>query len=152
VPGEIGQVAGEGMTAFGGQVAELVISGKPQEASRLFPWVVDVASHPRHLRDLPRHRTRGERATPLDEAPGVDEEEIRRYFERSGLGGRFDELKRLLELRAATKADVEALRASARGARPMKTEDYFRFLSQFTVAEEVLRRRPVPRHGEPFRL
>ncbi len=57
-----------------------------------------------------------------------------------------------LELRAATKEDVEALRASARGARTMKTDDYFRFLAQFTASVEELRRRPVPRGSKPFRL
>jgi hypothetical protein len=57
-----------------------------------------------------------------------------------------------LEFRAATKEEVEALRASARAARAMKTEDYFRFLAQFTARVEELRRRPVPRHSKPFRL
>ncbi|HET7786108.1 MAG TPA: hypothetical protein VFL36_09060 [Myxococcales bacterium] len=57
-----------------------------------------------------------------------------------------------LEFRRATKEDVEALRASARNARTMKTEDYFRFLAQFTASVEELRRRPLPLRSKPFRL
>ena len=57
-----------------------------------------------------------------------------------------------LEFRGATKEDLEALRASARGARVMKTEEYFRFLAQFTASVEELRRRPLPRRSKPFRL
>jgi hypothetical protein len=57
-----------------------------------------------------------------------------------------------LEFRAATKQDLEALRASARGARAMKSEDYLCFLAQFTESVEELRRRPLPRRSKPFRL
>jgi hypothetical protein len=57
-----------------------------------------------------------------------------------------------LEFRAATKEDLDALRASARDARAMKSEDYFRFLAQFTASVEELRRRPFPHRSKPFRL
>ena len=57
-----------------------------------------------------------------------------------------------LELPAATPADLAALAASAKGARRMSWEEYFRFLAQFAAGTEELRKRGVSTGGEPFRL
>jgi hypothetical protein len=51
---------------------------------------------------------------------------------------------------AATPAEVEALRR-ARVQAPLSSEEYERFLAQFVVTVEELRRKRGPR-GEPFRL
>ena len=60
--------------------------------------------------------------------------------------------KDFLEFRSATAEDVAALRESARGARAMSHEDYFRFLAQFEVPTEVLRKRRIPVNAKRFRL
>src|SRR5205823_6679280 len=70
VPGEIGQVAGEGMTAFGRQVAELVVAGLPQEASGPFPGIVDVALCLRHKQNYRARKVEPRSCTPARPSKG----------------------------------------------------------------------------------
>lgn len=85
--------------------------------------------------------------------PGIDEQEIRGCFEKEGLKGRFDELKKTLagERDPTTPVDVAALRRASRASAEGEP-DYLAFLARSppTTAAE-LRARPGPR-GAPFRL
>jgi hypothetical protein len=88
----------------------------------------------------------------LVQLPGVDDAEIRRYFDKAGLSGRFDEINRsrMIAIRT-TAADVVALRRASQAAAA-SVQDYLAFLARFPPAStESLRARRRPR-GEPFRL
>ena len=91
----------------------------------------------------------------LLELPGVDENEVRGYFQRHGLLARFEissapaaGLELSLEVSAA---DASALRAASAPKR-VAPADYARFLAQFSVSQESLRARRGPCGSERFTL